>query len=45
MKVFKVAAKLGLEVGYLDNLMRKQTKALAMKYTHDDAHFLVEFLG
>ena len=40
----KKAANLGLIVGDLESLFKKQTKTLAMTYTHDDTHFLNEFL-
>ena len=43
-KFFKEAANLGLEVGDLDSLIQKRTKTLAMTYTHDDTHFLNDFL-
>ena len=41
---FKEAANLGLEVGDLDCLIKKRTKALAMTHFHDDADFLNDFL-
>ena len=31
-------------ISNLDTIIEKQTKALIMSYTHDDEHFLTDFL-
>ena len=43
-KVFKDAIKLGIEHPGIDALMTEQTKTLAMRYIHDEDHFINDFL-
>ena len=44
-KGFKDAIKLGIEHPRIDALMTQQTKTLAMGYTHDEDHFINDFLN
>ena len=43
-KVFMDGIKLGIEHPGIDALMTKQTRTLAMRYIHDDEHFINDFL-
>ena len=44
-KLFKDAAKLGIEHPDIDTLIADQTKTLALRYIHDDDHFINDFLS
>ena len=43
-KFFKDAIKLGIEHPDIDALIMEQTKTLAMRYIHDEDHFINDFL-
>ena len=44
-KLFKDATKLGIEHPDIDTLIADQTKTLALRYIHDDDHFINDFLS
>ena len=44
-KLFNDAAKLGIEHPDIDTLMADRTKTLALRYIHDDDHFINDFLS
>ena len=43
-KVVMYGIKLGIEHLGIDDLMPKQTRALALRYIHDEEHFINDFL-
>ena len=43
-KVFKDDVNLGIEHPGIDALMTEQTKTLAMRYNHNEDHFINDFL-
>ena len=44
-KLFNDAAKLGIEHPDIDTLMADRAKTLALRYMHDDDHFINDFVS